>query len=73
MSTTGQPRIYLPMNDEQLASWMRAMPPAFREWLREQREEQVRFLCVGQDILFVCRAQGRIAILDQFLKFREEA
>jgi hypothetical protein len=61
--------------DQKLALFaqVNANYPALRETLTEQRAEALKYLIGAGDLVAVHRAQGRVAVLDEFIEMLASA
>jgi hypothetical protein len=68
-----QRQAYEPFDRDAVAKWMRSMPPSFREWLDMEFNQTLGYLRSANDVITICRYQGKLDVLDQFRHLREEA
>jgi hypothetical protein len=59
--------------DESIQKWMRAMPPAFLEWMEQQFNDGMAKLRNADDLLAVGRYQGMLEILAMLKELRKES
>lgn len=57
---------------ETVIAWIRQMPQSVKQWLQESKTAEIVLLKFSDNGNELCRAQGRLTVIDKFLNMEAD-